>query len=53
MSVRGFVRVPVRGSTLGKCEKKGRFPIENLEERIALAIVLVNSAGNTPQTGLS
>jgi hypothetical protein len=30
-------------------EKKGRFKIENLEERIAPAIVLVNPGGNTPQ----
>jgi hypothetical protein len=30
-------------------EKKGRFHIENLEERIAPSIVLVNPGGNTPQ----
>jgi len=29
--------------------KKGRFQIEQLEERIAPAIVLVNPGGNTPQ----
>jgi hypothetical protein len=32
-----------------KEEVKVRFQIENLEERIAPAIVLVNPAGNTPQ----
>ncbi len=30
-------------------EKKDRFQIRPLEERIAPAIVLVNPAGNTPQ----
>jgi hypothetical protein len=31
-------------------EEKNRFEIEKLEERIAPAIVLVNPAGNTPQS---
>ena len=31
-------------------EKKDRFEIETLEERIAPAIVLVNPGGNTPQS---
>jgi len=30
-------------------QTKGRFQIEQLEDRIAPAIVLVNPAGNTPQ----
>jgi hypothetical protein len=30
-------------------EKKGRFQIDQLEERVAPSIVLVNPAGNTPQ----
>jgi len=30
-------------------QKESRFRIEQLEERIAPAIVLVNPAGNTPQ----
>jgi hypothetical protein len=34
---------------MDKCEEKGRFQIEQLEERVAPAIVLVNPAGNTPQ----
>jgi hypothetical protein len=31
-------------------EVKNRFQIEQLEERVAPAIVLVNPAGNTPQS---
>jgi hypothetical protein len=34
---------------MDKREEKGRFQIEQLEERVAPAIVLVNPAGNTPQ----
>jgi len=30
-------------------QRRNRFQIEKLEERIAPAIVLVNPAGNTPQ----
>jgi hypothetical protein len=33
-----------------KQEKPGRFQVEKLEERIAPSIVLVNPAGNTPQS---
>ena len=35
--------------SLKATERKGRFNIVKLEERVAPAIVLVNPAGNTPQ----
>jgi hypothetical protein len=34
-----------------KTEKKSKFRIERLEERIAPTITLENPAGNTPQSG--
>ena len=35
---------------MGEKESEGRFRLVKLEDRIAPAIVLVNPAGNTPQS---